>query len=146
MFVCLYFRFGVGFCFTVVYAALMTKTNRISRIFNAGRRTVKRPNFISPKSQLVICSALISVQVGCFFLGFFFLISWKNLKYNTIVVHKKKNPSIYRRASCNSVKYWQYYQYYYILLINYYCERCTQKLIVYQYIFKAIMSKILILI
>ncbi|XP_050543017.1 metabotropic glutamate receptor 2 isoform X1 [Daktulosphaira vitifoliae] len=56
-------RFGVGFCFTVVYAALLTKTNRISRIFNAGRRTVKRPNYISPKSQLVICTGLISIQV-----------------------------------------------------------------------------------
>lgn len=56
-------RFGVGFCFTVVYAALLTKTNRISRIFNAGRRTVKRPSFISPKSQLVICTGLISIQV-----------------------------------------------------------------------------------
>ncbi|XP_022178593.1 metabotropic glutamate receptor 2 [Myzus persicae] len=61
--VCAIQRFGVGFCFTVVYAALLTKTNRISRIFNAGRRTVKRPNFISPKSQLVICTGLISIQV-----------------------------------------------------------------------------------
>ncbi|KAG8250622.1 hypothetical protein J6590_097863 [Homalodisca vitripennis] len=51
------------FCFTVVYAALLTKTNRIARIFNAGKRTTKRPNFISPKSQLIICSGLVSVQV-----------------------------------------------------------------------------------
>uniref|UniRef100_A0A8D8Q587 Metabotropic glutamate receptor 8 n=1 Tax=Cacopsylla melanoneura TaxID=428564 RepID=A0A8D8Q587_9HEMI len=56
-------RFGTGFCFTVVYAALLTKTNRISRIFNAGKRTVKRPSLISPKSQLIICTGLISVQV-----------------------------------------------------------------------------------
>ncbi|KAI5744195.1 hypothetical protein M8J76_000032 [Diaphorina citri] len=56
-------RFGTGFCFTVVYAALLTKTNRISRIFNAGKRTVKRPSFISPKSQLIICTGMISVQV-----------------------------------------------------------------------------------
>ncbi|KAG8334253.1 hypothetical protein J6590_094728 [Homalodisca vitripennis] len=57
-------RFGAGFCFTVVYAALLTKTNRISRIFNAGKRTAKRPSFITPKSQLIICSGLCSVQVG----------------------------------------------------------------------------------
>ncbi|KAL1462425.1 hypothetical protein WDU94_014259 [Cyamophila willieti] len=57
-------RFGTGFCFTVVYAALLTKTNRISRIFNAGKRTVKRPSLISPKSQLIICTGLISVQVN----------------------------------------------------------------------------------
>ncbi|KAJ8920332.1 hypothetical protein NQ315_011994 [Exocentrus adspersus] len=56
-------RFGAGFCFTVVYAALLTKTNRISRIFNAGKHSAKRPNFISPRSQLVICMALVGVQV-----------------------------------------------------------------------------------
>ncbi|KAJ4432054.1 hypothetical protein ANN_20668, partial [Periplaneta americana] len=56
-------RFGAGFCFTVVYAALLTKTNRIARIFNAGKRTAKRPSFISPRSQLFICSALVGVQV-----------------------------------------------------------------------------------
>ncbi|XP_046678588.1 metabotropic glutamate receptor isoform X1 [Homalodisca vitripennis] len=56
-------RFGAGFCFTVVYAALLTKTNRISRIFNAGKRTAKRPSFITPKSQLIICTGLVSVQV-----------------------------------------------------------------------------------
>nr|XP_023018026.1 metabotropic glutamate receptor [Leptinotarsa decemlineata] len=56
-------RFGAGFCFTVVYAALLTKTNRISRIFNAGKHSAKRPNFISPRSQLVICFGLVGVQV-----------------------------------------------------------------------------------
>ncbi|KAL0120863.1 hypothetical protein PUN28_008503 [Cardiocondyla obscurior] len=54
-------RFTAGFCFTVVYAALLTKTNRISRIFNAG--SAKRPSFISPRSQLIICSGLVSVQI-----------------------------------------------------------------------------------
>ncbi|XP_071635324.1 metabotropic glutamate receptor B isoform X1 [Temnothorax longispinosus] len=54
-------RFAAGFCFTVVYAALLTKTNRISRIFNAG--SAKRPSFISPRSQLIICSGLVSVQI-----------------------------------------------------------------------------------
>lgn len=56
-------RFGAGFCFTVVYAALLTKTNRISRIFNASKRTAKRPSFITPRSQLIICSGLIFIQV-----------------------------------------------------------------------------------
>lgn len=56
-------RFGAGFCFTVVYAALFTKTNRIARIFKAGKRTIKRPSFISPRSQLIICGFLISLQV-----------------------------------------------------------------------------------
>lgn len=59
-----HFRFGAGFCFTVVYAALLTKTNRIARIFKASKQSAKRPSFISPQSQLIICSALISIQVG----------------------------------------------------------------------------------
>ncbi|XP_068207729.1 metabotropic glutamate receptor 2-like isoform X1 [Palaemon carinicauda] len=56
-------RFGLGFCFAVVYSALLTKTNRISRIFNAGKRTAKRPSFISPRSQLCICFFAVSIQV-----------------------------------------------------------------------------------
>ncbi|XP_052843537.1 metabotropic glutamate receptor 2 isoform X3 [Drosophila gunungcola] len=61
--VCAIQRFGVGFCFTVVYAALLTKTNRIARIFKAGKQSAKRPSFISPKSQLVICACFVSVQI-----------------------------------------------------------------------------------
>jgi metabotropic X receptor len=45
---------------------LLTKTNRIARIFNAGKRTAKRPSFISPRSQLFICSGLVGVQVKHF--------------------------------------------------------------------------------
>ncbi|XP_031844348.2 metabotropic glutamate receptor B isoform X2 [Nomia melanderi] len=56
-------RFAAGFCFTVVYAALLTKTNRISRIFNASKHSAKRPSFISPRSQLIICSGLVFVQI-----------------------------------------------------------------------------------
>ena len=45
-------RFGVGVGFAVTYAALLTKTNRISRIFDSARHSAKRPPFISPKSQV----------------------------------------------------------------------------------------------
>lgn len=55
--------FAAGFCFTVVYAALLTKTNRIARIFKASNRTAKRPSLISPRSQLIICGFLIFIQV-----------------------------------------------------------------------------------
>lgn len=58
-------RFGTGFCFTVVYAALLTKTNRISRIFNASKHSAKRPILISPSSQLAVCAGLVSIQVMC---------------------------------------------------------------------------------
>ncbi|CAG9562246.1 unnamed protein product [Danaus chrysippus] len=62
-FLCAVQRFGTGFCFTVIYAALLTKTNRIARIFDASKQSARRPSLISPKSQLVICSVLVSIQV-----------------------------------------------------------------------------------
>lgn len=56
-------RFLSGFCFTIIYAAILTKTNRIARIFKSGKRSIRRPIFISPESQLVICFAIASIQV-----------------------------------------------------------------------------------
>ncbi|GAU93679.1 hypothetical protein RvY_05578 [Ramazzottius varieornatus] len=61
--ICAFQRFGVGFGFSIMYGALLTKTNRISRIFESASKSAKRPGFISPKSQLIITSILISVQV-----------------------------------------------------------------------------------
>ncbi|KAM3911817.1 metabotropic glutamate receptor 6-like isoform 1-T2 [Leptodactylus fuscus] len=52
---------GLGMC--ISYAALLTKTNRIYRIFEQGKRSVTPPRFISPASQLVITFSLISVQL-----------------------------------------------------------------------------------
>ncbi|KAI8436419.1 LOW QUALITY PROTEIN: hypothetical protein MSG28_010014 [Choristoneura fumiferana] len=57
-------RFGTGLCFTIVYAALLTKTNRIARIFAAGSRSARRPAFISPRSQLAACGALVGAQLA----------------------------------------------------------------------------------
>ncbi|XP_014359106.2 metabotropic glutamate receptor 6 [Papilio machaon] len=62
--VCALQRFGSALCFTVVYAALLTNTNRIARIFSAPRRSARRPPLISPRSQLLICALLVSVQVA----------------------------------------------------------------------------------
>lgn len=62
--ICGFQMFSIGVCFAVCYAALMTKTNRISRIFEAAKHTAKRPSFISPRSQLIICFALVIVQVN----------------------------------------------------------------------------------
>ena len=61
---CICLRLGLGLSLSICYSALFTKTNRISRIFNRGiKAMVKRPSYTSPKSQLVICSCLVSVQV-----------------------------------------------------------------------------------
>lgn len=56
-------KIGIGLCFTIVYSAVLTKTNRIDRIFRSGARSTKGPSFISPKSQLIICGGIISIQL-----------------------------------------------------------------------------------
>ena len=61
--VCALQRFSIGLCFSIVYAALLTKTNRIQRIFNSGQKSSKQLNFISPESQLVICGGIVMGQV-----------------------------------------------------------------------------------
>uniref|UniRef100_A0A8C5RDQ9 Glutamate metabotropic receptor 2 n=1 Tax=Laticauda laticaudata TaxID=8630 RepID=A0A8C5RDQ9_LATLA len=61
--VCTLRRLGLGTSFAVCYSALLTKTNRIARIFSGIKEGVQRPRFISPTSQVVICLALISCQL-----------------------------------------------------------------------------------
>uniref|UniRef100_A0A8C1W280 Glutamate receptor, metabotropic 2b n=1 Tax=Cyprinus carpio TaxID=7962 RepID=A0A8C1W280_CYPCA len=62
-FVCALRRLGLGTSFAVCYSALLTKTNRIARIFGGARDSARRPRFISPASQVAICAALISAQL-----------------------------------------------------------------------------------
>lgn len=92
-------RFGNGFWFSVCYSALLTKTNRIARIFRAGKRTIKRPNFISPMSQLVICAALVTLQVG--------LDSLVTLTILICIVHCKGRTDNVRSVMGNST--WLYH-------------------------------------
>jgi metabotropic glutamate receptor 3 len=56
---CIIQRFGVGVGFSIIYGALLVKTNRISRIFDSASKSAKRPSYISPRSQVVITSSLI---------------------------------------------------------------------------------------
>ncbi len=52
---CAIFRCGNGFSLSLIYAAIFTKTNRLSRIFNRGiKAMMKRPSYTSPKSQVYI--------------------------------------------------------------------------------------------
>ncbi|KAK0179971.1 hypothetical protein PV327_005663 [Microctonus hyperodae] len=60
---CVLQRFGVGVSFSTVYGALLTKTNRIARIFDSASRSAVRPKYISPTSQMCIAAALIACQV-----------------------------------------------------------------------------------
>lgn len=51
---CAVFRVGLGLCLSMCYSAIFTKTNRISRIFNRGVKSVQRPLYTSPLSQILI--------------------------------------------------------------------------------------------
>ncbi|XP_045192244.2 metabotropic glutamate receptor 3-like [Mercenaria mercenaria] len=55
---------GFSLTYTLIYSPLLVKTNRIYRIFNAGRRTTRKPCFISTSSQVVFSFALIFTQVA----------------------------------------------------------------------------------
>ncbi|XP_074133593.1 metabotropic glutamate receptor 6-like [Sminthopsis crassicaudata] len=61
--ICAARRLLLGLGTALSYSALLTKTNRIYRIFERGKRSVTPPPFISPTSQLVITFSLTSVQV-----------------------------------------------------------------------------------
>jgi len=61
---CLIQRLGIGLGFSMMYSALLTKTNRIARIFESTKKQGRlRPQYISPHSQVAICSCLIAVQL-----------------------------------------------------------------------------------
>lgn len=60
---CIMQRFAIGVGFSIIYGALLTKTNRISRIFDSASKSAQRPSYISPKSQVLITCTLIAVQV-----------------------------------------------------------------------------------
>ncbi|XP_017469484.1 PREDICTED: metabotropic glutamate receptor-like [Rhagoletis zephyria] len=60
---CISQRFGIGVGFSIIYSALLTKTNRISRIFHSASKSAQRLRYISPQSQVVITVSLIAIQV-----------------------------------------------------------------------------------
>jgi MFS family permease len=63
---CASLRVGIGLCLSICYSAIFIKTNRISRIFNQGVKSIQRPLYTSPISQVAISSG------GCGFLEGFF--------------------------------------------------------------------------
>ncbi|XP_028849794.1 glutamate receptor, metabotropic 6a [Denticeps clupeoides] len=68
--VCAFRRLLLGLGMSITYSAMLTKTNRIYRIFEQGKKSVTPPRFISPTSQLAITFTLISVQVVGVFVWF----------------------------------------------------------------------------
>ena len=58
-FTCGVMRFLIGFCYTLCYAAVVTKTNRVSRIFSAA----SQPACTSPTASVIISLLLTLVEV-----------------------------------------------------------------------------------
>ncbi|XP_071946170.1 metabotropic glutamate receptor 3-like [Antedon mediterranea] len=62
--ICTLIRLGIGSSYTLCFAALLIKTNRISRIFNRSRRgAMKTTHCISPASQVALCLMLFGLQL-----------------------------------------------------------------------------------
>ncbi|XP_075118607.1 metabotropic glutamate receptor 2-like [Leptodactylus fuscus] len=61
--ICSLRRLGLATSFSVCYAALLTKTNRITRIFTSAQKGITCPRYIGLVSQLSICLALITCQL-----------------------------------------------------------------------------------
>ena len=57
--ICATSRFLLGFCYTILYGSVLTKTIRTSRIFNDSGNSPKKTRYTSPCSQLVIFSMII---------------------------------------------------------------------------------------
>ena len=89
-------RLGLGLSLSLCYAALFTKTNRISRIFNRGvKAMVKRPSYTSPRSQLIICFCLVSVQVIA-------AITWLGMDFpDTKIVFPDRETALLRCRTTN---------------------------------------------
>ncbi|XP_067384323.1 glutamate receptor, metabotropic 6a [Channa argus] len=84
--VCAFRRLLLGLGMAITYSAMLTKTNRIYRIFEQGKRSVTPPKFISPTSQLLITLILISVQV----LGVF--VSFAVIPPHTTIDYEEQRP------------------------------------------------------
>ena len=67
-------RFGFSISITLIYAPMLVKTNRIYRIFASAQKTTRRPQFISPRSQ-VLASLLLFMMEVCIFPYFLNLVS-----------------------------------------------------------------------
>ncbi|CAI5449478.1 unnamed protein product [Caenorhabditis angaria] len=58
---CALTRILMGLSMSAIYAAIITKTNRLARVFKPD--SAQRPRFITPKAQVGICLAIVSFQL-----------------------------------------------------------------------------------
>lgn len=49
---CAIARIGVGLFMSAIYAAILTKTSRLARVFSGDIKSAQRPRFITPRAQV----------------------------------------------------------------------------------------------
>ncbi|CAF4557363.1 unnamed protein product, partial [Rotaria socialis] len=84
---CFLIRIGVSLSLTICLAALLTKTNRLARIFNNSQR-LTQPSCLSPRSQLGICGGIVSIQLIGVLL--WIIISPPAIKLKSEIKHNQK--------------------------------------------------------
>jgi hypothetical protein len=84
---CLFIRIGVGLSLTICLAALLTKTNRLARIFN-NNQSLTQPSCLSPRSQLGICVGIVSIQLIGVLL--WIIISPPDVKLKSEIKHNQR--------------------------------------------------------
>ncbi|CAF4142868.1 unnamed protein product [Rotaria magnacalcarata] len=87
IFTCFFIRIGVSLSLTICLAALLTKTNRLARIFNNKQR-IAQISCLSPRSQLGICTGIVSVQLIGVLLWIF--IFPPSVKFKSEVKHNQR--------------------------------------------------------
>lgn len=72
MITCYLSRILPGFSLSLMYAALLTKTNRIARILSRSKKRIitKKPRFMSLTSQLIISCIIIAVECTFIIMAF----------------------------------------------------------------------------
>uniref|UniRef100_F1KST2 Metabotropic glutamate receptor 7 n=1 Tax=Ascaris suum TaxID=6253 RepID=F1KST2_ASCSU len=59
--ICAASRVLIGLSMSAIYAAILTKTNRLARVFSP--QSAARPGCIVPRAQVGICAAIVAVQL-----------------------------------------------------------------------------------
>lgn len=59
---CGFRRFGTGFFFSICFSAVLTKTNRLARVFNEKKYSKRAPRFLSATAQLIMMLILVCLE------------------------------------------------------------------------------------
>ena len=76
--------YGFMLSVAIIYSPILVKTNRIYRIFSAGRKGNKRPGMINSKAMIILTSLLVLGEVLNCFRYDFFVIQFQSVKTRCI--------------------------------------------------------------